>query len=223
MVSKVWVLVALVVGAVLGAFLVTYGAYVLGISTREADGWPAKTVVENPTPAVVIASPQAVAVPTRSPPAQAPSPVSAAGSRATPPAASSNFIAGDVINLPPGTTIEYADPVHEQFVHEERNDGWAGLREAELENSLVMELSAGHFLKDRIECRASICEVELSAKGEQVELLRRWFDEKNSQRSFSPDEPLEMRGTAFSADASGAQARLTYMKPERAVPPPRNN
>jgi hypothetical protein len=86
---------------------------------------------------------------------------------------------------------------------------------------MVMELSEGHFKKDRIECRASICEVELSATGDQVAKLGEWMDQKNKQRSFSLDEPLMMRGSSFRGDGDKGSARILYMKPERALPPPR--
>ena len=124
--------------------------------------------------------------------------------------------------VPAPDRVEFNDPMHEEFLREQRDDSWAYLREAELENSMVMETGVGNFNQDRIECRASICVVELSAKGGQVETLKRWFDEKNTQRSFSFDEPLLLRGASFSGDSNRAEARLMYVNPRRLLPLPGN-
>jgi hypothetical protein len=231
MVKKVWVLIALVAGLVLGFFLTTFGAYVLGISTAEPVAATARVVVTERMAAAAAethgapkvaspanATPLPVPVPVNAP---APAPIDAPGPGAVPTATSVAFLEGDYVNAPPGKQLEFKDPLHEEFLREERDDSWAYLREAELENSMVMELSQGHFRKDRIECRASFCEVNLSATGDQVARLSEWMEEKNKQRSFSLEEPLMMRGSSFSGDGNNAQARILYMKPELAMQPPR--
>jgi hypothetical protein len=133
---------------------------------------------------------------------------------------------GGFQQIKPGTPVpdrvEFADPMDQEFLREQRDDSWAYLREAELENSVVMETGMGNFKKDRIECRASICIVELSATGGQVEALRRWVDERNEQRSFSLDQPLMLRGAAYSSNGNQAEARLVYVNPRSVLPTPRN-
>jgi hypothetical protein len=161
------------------------------------------------------------AMPSAAAGAAAPAQPAPSGPAGPPPPDTVALVTGDYVNAPPGKQLEYVDPLHEEFLHEERDDSWAYLREAELENSMVMELSEGRFRKDRIECRASICEVELSATGDQVAKLSEWMEQKNKQRSFSLDEPLMMRGSSFRGDDNTGSARILYMKPERAMPPPK--
>ena len=84
---------------------------------------------------------------------------------------------------------------------------------------MFRQVGAGSFKRDRVECRTSICEVQLSARGDQIELLRKWFDERNSPQAFSPDQPLVIRGASFSGNGSQATARFTYVRPQRVLPP----
>lgn len=133
------------------------------------------------------------------------------------------YVQGDDPNAPPVLLRDSGAVEHEEFMREARDDSWAYLRESEIENSLLADISAGRFNKDRIECRATLCEVELSAKPEQVETLRKWYDEKVASRRFDTNEPLALGLTSFQADASKASVKITYRKPERMLPPPRKN
>lgn len=227
MVKKVWVLIALVAGVVLGFFLTTFGAYVLGFSTAEADGWASRVTLEKRESPLTVSRAATSSVPQV---ATSPGPVVvSASARVNPsepgaarPAATVAYVVGDVIDPVTGKH-EYVDPLLEEFLREERDDSWAYMREAELESSMATELGAGDFNKERIECRASICLVELSATGGQVAKLGDWIELKNKHRSFSLDEPLMMRGTSFRGDGSTGQARILYMNPRRVMSPPKRD
>jgi hypothetical protein len=118
--------------------------------------------------------------------------------------------------------VRFADTMEEEFLREARDDSWAYMREAELERLIAPETGAGHFKQERLECRASICLVDLSAQGRQVELLAKWTEAQTEQRTFSLDQPLMMRGSSFSGEGDVAHARFIFVNPRQLMPPPRN-
>lgn len=64
---------------------------------------------------------------------------------------------------------------HRALEREPRDDSWAYPMEAEIENSLIPDTSMGNFRREHVECRATKCEIRLSAQGSsQVEALRQW-------------------------------------------------
>jgi hypothetical protein len=64
---------------------------------------------------------------------------------------------------------------HRTLERETRDDSWSYPLEAEIENSLVADTSIGNFRREHLECRATLCELRLSAEGgEQIEALRQW-------------------------------------------------
>jgi len=81
---------------------------------------------------------------------------------------------------PPGAANAFAD-AHHALEREARDDSWSYPLEAEIQNSLVAETSMGNFNLDHVECRATMCEVRLSGKGEEQEAaLKRWSDGMHS-------------------------------------------
>ncbi len=74
----------------------------------------------------------------------------------------------------------FRNPLAEQHAaleRETRDDSWAYQVEAELQNSTVPDTSMGNFKLEHLECRATLCEMQLSARGEQQSAaLRRWQD-----------------------------------------------
>jgi len=67
--------------------------------------------------------------------------------------------------------------LHQSLEREVRNDTWAYAAEADIQNSLVVESSSGNFKVDHLECRATMCELQLSARGkEQAAALGLWLD-----------------------------------------------
>jgi hypothetical protein len=65
---------------------------------------------------------------------------------------------------------------HRALEREERDDSWSYPLEAELQNSLLADASAGGFSIEHVECRATACEVRLSGKGRQFEVVSHWPD-----------------------------------------------
>jgi hypothetical protein len=63
---------------------------------------------------------------------------------------------------------------HRALEREMRDDSWSYPMEAEIQNSLVADASAGNFTIEHVECRATACEVRLSAKGAQADAMTRW-------------------------------------------------
>jgi hypothetical protein len=114
--------------------------------------------------------------------------------------------------------------LHAQFMREERDDAWAYPREAELESSMLTELSDGKFDKARIECRTTLCEVALTARDDaQVAALKKWFENMNEQWRISQSHrQLWLRLASFSQSVEGGPAtvKITYERPEQFLPAP---
>jgi len=75
----------------------------------------------------------------------------------------------------PGFENQLGD-AHRALEREPRNDGWAYMMEAEIQNAMVNEVSTGGFRADHVECRTTLCEVRLSGKGEQAAAIKRWSE-----------------------------------------------
>src|SRR6187397_1077165 len=94
--------------------------------------------------------------------------------------------AGDVFNKmiaqpsQPGFENNIGE-AHRALERETRDDGWAYSMEAEIQNAMVTEVSTGAFRSEHVECRATMCELRLSGKGEQAAAIKRWSDELGSQ------------------------------------------
>ena len=66
---------------------------------------------------------------------------------------------------------------HAALERETRDDSWSYQMEAELQNSMVADTSMGNFKLEHLECRSTMCEMQLSANGEQqTAALRKWQD-----------------------------------------------
>ena len=94
--------------------------------------------------------------------------------------------AGEVFNKAiarepqPGFENQIGD-AHRELERETRDDGWSYPMEAEIQNSMVNEVSTGAFRAEHVECRATLCEVRLSGKGEEGEALKRWSEDLGKQ------------------------------------------
>jgi hypothetical protein len=80
----------------------------------------------------------------------------------------------------PGFENQLGD-AHRALERETRNDGWAYTMESEIQNAMVNETSTGAFRADHIECRATLCEVRLSGKGDQAAAIKRWSENLGTQ------------------------------------------
>jgi len=88
----------------------------------------------------------------------------------------------------PGDENQIGD-MHRALEREARDDGWAYAMEGELQNSMVTETSTGAFRMEHVECRATICEVRISGRGDQAAAVRAWSETLQannfSQRLFA--------------------------------------
>ena len=80
----------------------------------------------------------------------------------------------------PGVSNALAE-AHRALEREMRDDSWSYPMEAEIQNSLVADASAGNFTVEHVECRATACEVRLSAKGAQADAMTRWASGVHAQ------------------------------------------
>jgi len=75
----------------------------------------------------------------------------------------------------PGFPNEFGD-AHRTLEGETRDDSWSYSLEAEIRNSLTAEVSAGNIKVDFLECRATICEIRLSASDAHANALNAWSE-----------------------------------------------
>jgi hypothetical protein len=94
--------------------------------------------------------------------------------------------AGDVFNKmiaqpsQPGFENSLGE-AHRALERETRDEGWAYTMESEIQNAMVNEVSTGAFRSEHLECRATMCELRLSGKGEQAAAIKRWREELDGQ------------------------------------------
>lgn len=74
---------------------------------------------------------------------------------------------------PPGAENRLGD-LHRALERELRDDSWAYPMEAEIQNSLVAETSAGKLTIEHLECRATLCELRLSGDAANEQSLADW-------------------------------------------------
>jgi hypothetical protein len=154
-----------------------------------------------PGPVVLTAAPVPALEPT------APVPAAAARVAAPPPVAASTARAATVVNagaspLTPADESAVSQPIdagpvfgrqfadaaaqgfkdsiaeaHRALEREARDDSWSFPMEAEIQNSLVADTSMGNFKLENLECRATMCELRMSARGDQqAAALQKWSD-----------------------------------------------
>lgn len=108
-----------------------------------------------------------------------------------------------------GDTIADA---HRALEREIRDDAWSYQSEADIQSMLIPETGAGNFESHYVECRATLCEVRLSAQNEmQAESLRVWADTLNKQPWSSRLHP--MYSTSITKD--GKTDRLIILRKPR--------
>lgn len=161
-------------------------------------------------------------------PAVPPAPSATPGAPASPQVALTfESIGEEVENGRPVLRRETAETLHAEFLREDRDDSWAYIREAELESEMFEEINSGRFRKERIECRASFCEIHLTAKGEeQAAALKKWYEKRNELlREPRPNSPLQMRLSSYTnqSEQGVAEVRFTYQKPAQFMAAPGGN
>ena len=94
--------------------------------------------------------------------------------------------AGEVFNeiiarpSQPGFENQIGD-AHRALERETRDDGWSYTMEAEIQNLMINEVSTGAFRAEHVECRATMCEIRLSGKGDQTAALEHWVESVGPQ------------------------------------------
>jgi hypothetical protein len=135
----------------------------------------------------------------------------------TPMADSGPIDAGDVFNKmiaqtsQPGFENSIGE-AHRALERETRDDSWAYPMEGELQNSMVTETSTGAFRAEHVECRATMCELRLSGKGDQMAAIKRWSDELGSQ-PFS--QRLLLNYSSSISDHDRVDTLMIFRRPPR--------
>lgn len=203
-----WIAVILAVGSALGLIIARVGDQPAVVPAAAA---------EVPPPQVPPVSAPA------SPAAQRPSGAVASPAQpsAMPPPADGAPLTASIENAPAPVYRDSMVEIHERFEHEARDDSWAYLREAEIESSLVMETSVGNFRKERIECRATICELELAARGDvQSAALKKWYERVSAlPPEAQPSSHLQFRMATYLTEEDGATVKFVYVAPQAVAAP----
>ena len=117
----------------------------------------------------------------------------------------------------PGFENQIGD-AHRALERETRNDGWAYTMEAEIQNAMLNETSTGAFRADHVECRATLCEVRLSGKGDQGLAIKRWSEGIGAQ-PFG--QRLFLNYSSSISNSERVDALMIFRKPPATPPRPR--
>ena len=179
-------------------------------SLRRAPKRPASTTTSNREPASASPAPVASAATDQ-------------GSAAVDDASVQHIDAGPVFNevlarpSEPGFENQLGD-AHRALERETRNDGWAYTMEAEIQNAMVNETSTGAFRADHVECRATLCEVRLSGKGDQAAAIKRWSENLGAQ-PFG--QRLFLNYSSSISNNERVDSLMIFRKPPPTPPKPR--
>ena len=88
----------------------------------------------------------------------------------------------------------------------------------EIQNAMVNEVSTGEFRADHIECRATLCEVRLSGKGDQAAAIKRWSDSLGAQ-PFG--QRLFLNYSSSISNNERVDSLMIFRKPPPTPPKPR--
>ena len=133
--------------------------------------------------------------------------------------------AGDVFNKmisqpsQPGFENNIGD-AHRALERETRDEGWAYTMEGEIQNAMVTEVSTGAFRSEHVECRATMCELRLSGKGDQAAAIKRWSEELGSQ-PFG--QRLFLNYSSSISDNDRVDTLLIFRRPPKGSGTPRTN
>ena len=174
-----------------------------------------------PKPATETATGEMAA--TSAPPAPLAAASSDSGGAAVDDASVQHIDAGPVFNevlsrpSVPGFENQLGD-AHRALERETRNDGWAYTMEAEIQNAMVNETSTGAFRADHVECRATLCEVRLSGKGDQAAAIKRWSENLGAQ-PFG--QRLFLNYSSSISNNERVDSLMIFRKPPPTPPKPR--
>lgn len=103
---------------------------------------------------------------------------------------------------------------HRELEREVRDDSWAYLVEAEIENSLIAETSLGNFRREHVECRATLCEIRLSGEGDQQETAMQNWNESLGAKPWTSRVNLNYSATI--SENGRVDALMIFRKPTAA-------
>jgi hypothetical protein len=110
---------------------------------------------------------------------------------------------------PPGAENRLAQ-MHRALEREVRDDSWAYPMEAEIQNSLVAETSAGRLTVEHLECRATLCELRLSGIAANEPSLSSWIAASGKQPWASR---LYMNLSSTITDGERVDSLLIFRRP----------
>lgn len=223
MVKKYWLAITFAAGVALGVFIARpHPGMVRSVSVP-------KPVSSVPVEAVGAAEARVATTPAAT---QVPAKEKAEAAPAAAPAQAVSAPAGDdansvPIDVGPVFREQFAEAqahglknalldLHQDLERETRNDAWAYAAEADIQNSLIADTGAGNFKVDHLECRATLCEVRLSARGkEQSEALNRWHQ---GMRAQPWGNQLEPRTSSMIGRNEDADVLVIFKRPEKKAP-----
>ena len=112
---------------------------------------------------------------------------------------------------PPGTENRLGE-LHRALERELRDDSWAYPMEAEIQNSLVAETSAGKLDVEHLECRATLCELRLSGNAASEQSLTDWTAAVGKQPWASR---LYMNLASSISDGERVDSLLIFRRPAK--------
>ena len=112
---------------------------------------------------------------------------------------------------PDGSPNRLGD-LHRTLERELRDDSWAYPMEADLQNSLVAEVSSGKLTVEHLECRATICELRLSGIPANEQTLTDWTSAVGRQPWASR---LYMNLSSTVSDGERVDSMLIFRRPTK--------
>ncbi len=106
--------------------------------------------------------------------------------------------------------------LHAALEREPRDDSWSYPLEADIQNSLLAETTAGAFKAEHVECRTSMCEIRLSAGDEQqAKALQKWTEGMHTQAWGSQ---VNLNSALTISDGGHTDALMILVRPPKAAP-----
>ena len=107
--------------------------------------------------------------------------------------------------------------LHAALERETRDDSWSYPLEADIQNSLVSDTSAGNFKAEHVECRSSICEIRLSATDpQQAKALQKWTE---AIHTLTWSSQVNMTSMLTISDAGRSDTLVLLTRPQNPAQP----
>ena len=111
---------------------------------------------------------------------------------------------------------DQAAEMHAALEREPRDDSWSYPLEADIQNSLLADTTAGNFKAEHVECRTSMCEIRLSASDpQQAKALERWMQGNHLQTWASQ---INVSSVLTISDGAHTDTLMVLTRPNAAQP-----